>query len=133
MAELEFDMDATRLKKRAEMYENFSSSKQRFDELRFFEVINGNLVLRGKEGRPDKIFRLDVAMKRFTTWYKILKRWWGTGYQAQCDELKMVVEEMGAKIQEAIAQRIALNEVPAWFTPKLSEWLSHVVQHLKKN
>lgn len=132
MEELAFDMNATRLKKRAETYENFSSSKQRFDQLRFFQAINGNLVLRGREGRPDKIFRLDLAWKRFCTWYSILKRWYLSGFQSQCEQLKLVVEEMGAKIQECIAQRVALNEVPQWFTPKKSEWLGHVVQHLKK-
>lgn len=126
-------MAQTRLKKKATQYENFSSSKQTFDELRFIEAINGNLVLRGRNHRPDKIIPFNIAWKRFWTFYSMCCNWMNHGFKTQCEQLKQVLQEWGAKIQEAVSQRIAFGQKPDWFTPEASQKLSTAIKNLKES
>ena len=84
-----------------------SHTKFPFDQVRFLEARNGNLVLRGKNGRRDSIYLLPTACRRFSKWYQIFRRWERLGYKSQGEELKLVLENMGSVIQEAVAQRLA--------------------------
>lgn len=124
-----------RLKKKAETYQNLSASKQRFDEIRRLQAINGDVVLRGKEGRRDKIFPLHLAVKRFSNWYKICKSWSEKGFKGQIEELKLVLEELGSKIIEAIVQRQtgaqALTPLPPYVDTKFVLQLQAYVQEIK--
>lgn len=100
-----FTSSDERLKKKAQTYENLSASKQRFDQIRRLEAINGEVVLRGKEGRRDKVYPLMMAIKRFAKWYQICMSWYAKGFTTQIDQLKLVLEQLGSKIIEAIVQR----------------------------
>lgn len=127
--------DDFRLKKQAPVYENLSASKQRFDEIRRLEAINGQVVLRGKEGRRDKIFPLALAIKRFSKWYVICKSWSEKGFKDQIDELKLVLEELGSKIVEAIVQRqtgtIAVTPLPKFVDTKFVLQLQSYIDQVK--
>lgn len=101
------------VKKSQKMYQNLSASRQSFDQIRFFQVINGNIVLRGQNGRRDTIYPLAKACQRFSRWFQIFMLWETTGFHVQCDELKQVLEQLGAKIQQAVSQRLGgVGEAP---------------------
>lgn len=124
----------TRLKKRAKQYQNFSSSHQSFDEIKFIEAVDGVVILRGKEGRPDHMYPLSLISQRFWRWFGIYKNWMKDGFTTQCDELGQVLEMIGARIQEAIVQRTKGNTlfpVPDWVSPKYLTELSKALLQLQ--
>ena len=95
------------VKKSTKMYSDFAHSKQTFDQVRLFEVFNGDVILRGQRGQRDHVYPLAKACKRFWRMYDMYRWWMLHGFKTQCEELKLILADLGHKIQEAIAQRQA--------------------------
>lgn len=131
--EEKIDADATRLKKKAPVYENLSASKQTFDQVGMFVAQAGFLMLKGRNGRPDQMFDLEKAIKRIFSMARTYFQWMHNGFTAQCDQFRQVLIEMSSKFQEAIAQRIGLGlPVPKWFTPFVADKLTKLIKRLKQ-
>ena len=132
---MELVMPKQSVKKSVPVYDNLSSSKQTFDQVRYLEAINGDVVLRGKQGRRDQLYPLHRASRRFWRWYLIYTKWMKAGFDTQCDELKQVLEMLGAKIQEAIVQRMTgkglFGVVPKWADAKYMAQLNKAILSLK--
>lgn len=96
-----------RLKKEATQYQSMSHAKFTFDQVRRLQSINGNVVLRGKQGRRDTIYPLPTACKRFARWYPIWVRWEQKGFHVQSQQLKLVLQDLGVRIRQAVKQRLA--------------------------
>ena len=124
-------MNEQRLKEKPQTYQSFGQSKQTFNQVGMFEAIDGYVILRGRRGRRDKIYPPEQAFKRLTSFYKIYLDWTKNGFDSQCQELRLVLQQFLAKFQESMAQRIATNEVPQWFTPVVSAYLVKMIQRLK--
>lgn len=123
-------MDDKEVKKSTGLYQDFAHSKQTFPNVRFFEAINGNVVLRGKDGARDRIYPLPKACKRFWAMMDAYSFWKLNGFTTQCEELKLVLYELGRKIQQAVAQRLSGKAQPppafadAKYMAKLQEALN---------
>ena len=132
----EFQIDLSklneqRLKEKAPRFDSFGESKQTFNQVGMFQAIDGFVVLRGRRGRRDQIYPPEQAFKRLTSFYRIYLEWSKNGFFKQCQELRLVLEEFLRKFQQSMAQRIATGAVPPWFTPKISEGVTKMVQRLK--
>jgi len=114
------------------MYADFGSSKQSFPNVRLFEAINGNLVLRGQNGERDHIYPLAKACKMFFRMFDTYSYWMLHGFATQCDEMKPVLYELGRKIQEAVAERLAgkADPPPAICDAKFMASLERALQNL---
>lgn len=131
--EVQIKQPVPELKKQvAPQYENFSSSKQRFDEVGMFVAEAGFVMLKGRNGRPDMIYPLEKAMKRIFSMARIYFEWMHNGFVSQCEQLREVLLEFACKFQQAMAQRIGLGmTVPKWFTPFVSDKLAKLINRLK--
>ena len=118
-----------------EVYQNLSASKQRFDQIRRLQAINGEVVLRGKQGRRDKVYPLALAIKRFSKWFVICRSWHEKGFTGQTQELKLVLQQLGAKIVEAIVQRqtgaLSITPMPPFVDTKFVLQLQAYITQLK--
>ena len=122
--------DSNVKKRQITMYDDFSTSRQSFDQIRMFEAINGNIVLRGRNGRRDTIYPLQKAAKRFSRWYAIFCQWEAKGFHRQTDELQQVLEQLGHKIQQAVSQRLGgSGEPPPAFVD--AKFMAHLNQAIK--
>lgn len=132
--ELVIPKDDKVVKKEQKFSQNFSQSKQTFDQVRFLQAVNGNIVLRGRNGRRDQIYLLPRACMRFWRMYFIWKKWMQGGFTTQCDQLGQVLQNWGAAIQEAIIQRLSANgqlgPIPKWCDAKFMAKLSQAVLSL---
>ena len=129
--QFKIDMTEQRLKEKAPCFESFGDSKQTFNQVGMFQAIDGFVILRGRRGRRDQIYPPEQAFKRLTSFFKIYLDWTKNGFSNQCQELRLVLQEFLCKFQESMAQRIATNEVPQWFTPVVSAYLVKMIQRLK--
>lgn len=121
------------VKKSQNMYDSFGQSRQTFPKIGMLEAINGNIVLRGRRGRRDQIYPLLLAAQRFSKWFSIWRRWQKNGFHTQNQELKLVLIEFGAKIQQAIAQRLGghAEPPPEQIGPKFMADLAEALKVLK--
>ena len=123
------------VKKSADKYEDFAHSKQTFPNVRFLEAFNGDVILRGRNGQRDMVYPQHKAAQRFWRMYDMMNYWAQQGFTTQTEEGIQVLENLGAKIQEAIAQRMtghATDGVPAWADAKYMAKLSQAVLSCKR-
>ena len=122
------------VKKESGLYESFAQSKQTFPKVRLLEAINGNLVLRGRKGQRDVLYPIAKACKMFFKMFEVYTYWRSNGFLSQCDELKLVVYELGRKIQEAIAARVGgqAEAPPAFVDAKFMARLQEALKFLQQ-
>lgn len=123
------------VKKSADKYEDFAHSKQTFPNVRFLEAFNGDVILRGRDGQRDRAYPLHKAAQRFWRMYDMMNYWAKQGFQSQTQEGIQVLENLGAKIQQAIVQRAtghATEGIPKWADAKFMERLAKAVLSCKK-
>lgn len=126
-------MNEQRLKEKAPVFDSFGESKQTFNEVGMFQAIDGFVVLRGRRGRRDQIYPPEQAFKRLTNFFKIYLDWSRNGFDKQCQQLRLVLQQFLAKFQQSMVQRMSTGEVPKWFTPKISAGLVKMIKRLKED
>lgn len=96
--------------RKATVYKDPTKAHQSFDGIKLIQQINGNLVLRGRNGQRDMIYRLDRAYKMFykmAVFYARLRNI--SPYIVS--QMKDVLKDFGAKIIQAYNYRKAHNLV----------------------
>lgn len=96
--------------KKAKIYTDPTKANQSFDGIKLIQQINGNLVLRGRNGQRDMIYRLDRAYKMFyrmAMFYAKLRK--VSPYIV--DQMKQVLKDFGAKIIQAYNYRKSHNMI----------------------
>lgn len=94
--------------KAAKRYTDPTKAHQSFDGIKLIQQINGNLVLRGRNGQRDMIYRMDRAYKMFyrmAMFYAKLKQ--VSPYIVS--QMKDVLIDFGSKIIQAYNYRKAHN------------------------
>lgn len=85
-----------------------SSSAQSYSKIGWFDVKNGDVVLRGRHGERDHIYPLHAAITRYEESQQMLFAQVRNGIRGW-DTFADVIKDMRAKILEAIEQRRHLN------------------------
>lgn len=99
--------------KKADVYEGLHNSVQSFDGIGLLEAVNGNIVLRGRNGQRDVIFPLEKAVEKYYHTVDVVHKYALYGVRGW-DTLKDIADDFKAKIKEACAQRRKLQEdIPA--------------------
>lgn len=92
----------------ADKYMGFHNSTQTFSVVGRLEVVNGNVVLRGREGERDHIYPLHRAVRRYYDTVKMTNSMVKYGVRGW-DTLFDIQKEFREKILEAIKQRYSMN------------------------
>lgn len=94
-------------KKEAPKNDGYEHS-QNFGKIGFLEAVNGELVLRGREGERDHLYPLNRAIKRYDETCKMVTAMLRAGIKGW-DTLMDIAYDFEAKILEAVRQRRSLN------------------------
>lgn len=94
---------------KARKFSSLDKSKQTFDGIRLVEAVNGNLVLRGRNGMRDMIYPLDKAWPMFFRMCEFYKKLYTLGTNV-ADEMRDVLYNFGRSMQQAIDQRKKFEE-----------------------
>jgi len=99
-------------KKGADVYDGFADSRQSFAGIGVVEACNGDIILRGRNGQRDKLFRLSDAVDRYNSIMEFDRKLCLNGI-AGWVELAEILDDFKHKICEAVAYRKKMNmEVP---------------------
>jgi len=99
--------------KKKDTYHGLHESTQTFGKIGLVEAVNGNVVLRGREGERDHLYPIGKALKRYhetVKMYTSMARHGIRGWDTMVD----IANELKAAICEAVGQRKSLNlDTPA--------------------
>lgn len=93
----------------ADVYEGLHGSTQTFPGIGIMEAVNGNVVLRGRNGMRDHIFKLQDAVTKYEHALQMVHSYARYGVRGW-DTLKDLADDLLARIKEAADQRIKLHE-----------------------
>ena len=94
---------------KASKYDSLGNAKQSFNGIKFIQALNGQVVIRGRQGQRDMLYPLHRAVKMFFRmglFYQKLKK----NAPAIVYQFKAVLKDFGAKILQAVKQRAAMNQ-----------------------
>ena len=91
-----------------EMYNSLHESTQTFSGIKCFEVINGNIVLRGRKGIRDHIIPLEKSVDKYYDTIDLVHKYALYGIRGW-DTLKDLADELKYRILEAVKQRESLK------------------------
>ena len=87
-----------------DVYQGLHNSVQTFDKIGLFQAIDGNIVLRGRNGQRDKIFRLEDAVEKYNDTVALAQRYARYGVRGW-DTLMDIAKDFKAYLKEAVKQR----------------------------
>ena len=97
----------------ADVYAGLSNAHMTFDGIRYLEALNGNVILRGRNGIRDRIFTLEKATQKYLEWMNMTYAYARQGISGW-DQMMDIGKDFKARICEAVAQRKKLGlKVPA--------------------
>jgi hypothetical protein len=97
----------------ADVYEDMHSSVQSFNGIGLLEAVNGNIVLRGRNGQRDVIFTLERAVEKYHDTVATVHQYARYGIRGW-DTLKDIADDFKVRICEAVEQRRKMQlEIPA--------------------
>ena len=88
----------------ATMYDGLADAHMSFNGIGCLEAINGDVVLRGRNGQRDVLFPLERAVERYFEWMDLTAAYARNGIKGW-DEMMDLAKDFRAKICEAVAQR----------------------------
>lgn len=94
-------------KKEAKKTDSYEHS-QNFNKIGFLEAVNGDLVLRGRDGERDHLYPLDKAIRRYDETCNMITAMLRSGLRGW-DTLMDIAYDFEAKILEAVRQRRSMN------------------------
>lgn len=95
-----------------DVYKGLHDSVQSFNGIKLLEAINGNIVLRGRNGQRDVIFPLEKAVEKYNDTMMTVSHYARYGVRGW-DTLKDIADDFKARICEAVKQRRSMRlEVP---------------------
>lgn len=94
--------------KKADTYQGLHNSVQTFDAIGILHAVDGNIVLRGRNGQRDKIFRLEDAVEKYNDTMALVQRYARYGVRGW-DTLKDIADDFKVRIKEAAEQRIKMH------------------------
>lgn len=95
-------------KPKRDVYMGLHNSVQSFDAIGILQAVDGNIVLRGRNGQRDKIFRLEDAVEKYNDTMALVRRYALYGVRGW-DELAEIAEDFKVRIKEAAEQRIKMH------------------------
>ena len=96
----------------ADKYNGLHESVQSFNGIGLLEAINGNIVLRGRNGQRDVIFPLEKAVEKYKDTMLTVNQYARYGVRGW-DTLLDIANDFKVRICEAVKQRRSMNmEVP---------------------
>ena len=97
----------------ADIYAGLTNAHMSFDGIKCLEAVNGNIVIRGRNGMRDHIIKLEKALERYFNWMDLVTNYCKLGVQGWQTAFDIAVD-FKAKICEAVEQRMqAQEQVPA--------------------
>ena len=99
--------------KGADVYAGLTNATMTFDGIKCLEALNGNIVLRGRNGQRDVIFTLEKATAKYLAWMDMVYQYAKLGIKGW-DTMMDIGTDFKARICEAVAQRKKMGlKVPA--------------------
>jgi hypothetical protein len=99
---------------------------QTFGGIGLFEVVNGDIVMRGRHGHRDHLLPLELAVDKYEWAMDMAMNMMRTGIRG-FDTMYDFAKDLEAKICEAVDQSRKLNEQPC--QKALDFYAKHYVQH----
>lgn len=93
----------------ADVYAGLTNAHMSFDGIKCLEAVNGNIVIRGRNGMRDHIVPLEKAITRYFNWMDLVTNYCKlavSGWETAFD----IAVDFKAKICEAIEQRMQEGE-----------------------
>ena len=93
----------------ADVYAGLTNAHMSFDGIKCLEAVNGNIVIRGRNGMRDHIVPLEKAITRYFNWMDLVTNYCKlavSGWETAFD----IAVDFKAKICEAIEQRMQDGE-----------------------
>jgi len=99
--------------KGADVYAGLTNATMSFDGIKYLEALNGNIVLRGRNGQRDVIFTLEKATAKYLSWMDMVYQYAKLGVKGW-DTMMDIGKDFKARICEAVYQRKKMGlKVPA--------------------
>lgn len=88
----------------ADVYDSMQDVHLSFDQFRYMEAVNGDIVLRGRNGGRDHLFPLEKAAAKYVNWMDLVYSYFRNGINGW-DTAFEIGKEFRARICEAVEQR----------------------------
>ena len=94
-------------KPKADVYNSLQDSVQSFNSIGLLQAVNGNIVLRGRNGQRDKIFKLEHAVEKYHDTMATVRHYMLHGIRGW-DTLADIAADFKERLKEAVKQRYKL-------------------------
>ena len=95
-------------KPKADVYNSLQDSVQSFNSIGLLQAVNGNIVLRGRHGQRDVIFKLENAVEKYHDTMATVKKYMLHGIRGW-DTLADIATDFKERLKEAVKQRYKMG------------------------